>query len=126
VVDSQDAENDYWSIVANIKREIPYGEGKTETRIGTKQFKGGAKVYIVGSYPGMCDSLIVIGQNKHTGKFIRSIIGVTTVENFRVKLVYGKAVLNLCNQEAPNGAMIIKTKEDAEHLEKLIPEWCQQ
>ncbi|WP_293943813.1 MULTISPECIES: hypothetical protein [unclassified Sphingobacterium] len=32
-----------WTLVANIKREISYGEGKRQTRIGTKQFSPGTK-----------------------------------------------------------------------------------
>ena len=115
---------EHWGITANIKRELPFGEGGKETRIGTKQFRGGAKVYIVGCYPGMCDSLIVIGQNKHSNKFIRSVIRINVVENMRIKLIYGKSALELCSQEAPNGAFMIKTKTDAEYLLKLIPEWC--
>lgn len=115
---------EYWSIVANIKSEIPYGAGGNETKVGTKQFKGGAKVYIVGSYPGMCESLIVIGQHRHTGKVIRSVVRVTVVENLRVKLIYSKAVRKLYDQEAPSGASMVKTKLDAESLEKNIPIWC--
>ncbi len=124
MLSTEDTTQEYWSVVANIKQEIPYGEGGAETRIGTKQFKGGAKVHIVGSYPGMCDSLIVIGQNKHTGKTIRSVVSVKGVENLRIKNVYGDAAIELYNQEAPNGASMISSKEDAESLEKIIPEWC--
>jgi hypothetical protein len=123
VLSSEDTTPEYWSVVANIKRELPYGEGGIETRNGTKQFKGGAKVYIIGSYPGMCDSLITIGQNKHTGKFISTVIKVSAVENLRIKNVYGESALSLCKQEAPNGASMITSKEDAEYLEELIPEW---
>jgi hypothetical protein len=57
MLSSEDTNQEYWSVVANIKREQPYGAGGIEIRNGTKQFKGGAKVYIIGSYPGMCDSL---------------------------------------------------------------------
>ena len=125
MIENESHRNEFWSIVANIKKELPFGEGGLETRKGTRQFKGGAKVHIVGSYPGMCDSLIVIGQNKHTGKFIRSVVRVTAVENFRIKLIYGEAALGLCEKSAPRGAAMISTKEDAEHLLELIPEWCQ-
>jgi len=72
----------------------------------------------------MCDSLIVIGQNKHSNKFIRSVVRVNVVENMRIKMIYGKSAMELCAQEAPNGASMIKTKDDAEYLLKLIPEWC--
>ena len=70
-----------------------------------------------------CVSLITIGQNKHTGKFISTVIKVSAVENLRIKNVYGESALSLCKQEAPNGASMITSKEDAEYLEELIPEW---
>ncbi len=119
-----DVLTEHWGITANIKRELPFGEGGKETRIGTKQFRGGAKVHIVGSYPGMCDSLIVIAQNKHSNKFIRRVIRVNIVENMRIKMIYGESAMELCSQEAPNGASMIRTKAEAGYLLKLIPEWC--
>lgn len=115
---------EHWGITANIIKELPFEEGGKETRIGTKQFRGGAKIYIVGSYPGTCDSLIAIGQNKHSRKFIRSVIRVNIVENMRIKMIYGKSAMELSAQEAPHGASMIRTKVEAEHLLKLIPEWC--
>jgi len=41
-----------WCVVANIKREHPFGEGGIETKTGTRQFRGGTKVYIGGCYAG--------------------------------------------------------------------------
>nr|GFD56498.1 hypothetical protein [Tanacetum cinerariifolium] len=37
----------YWTAVANIVRERPYGPGGAEIRLGTKHFAPGAKVYII-------------------------------------------------------------------------------
>ncbi|WP_333864002.1 hypothetical protein [Sphingobacterium sp.] len=36
-----------WTLVANIKQEISYGQGKLQIRYGTKQFSPGTKVYII-------------------------------------------------------------------------------
>ncbi len=116
--------SEYWGITANIKPELPYGEGGQEVRIGTKQFRGGAKVYIVGCYPGMCESLVVIGQNRHSNRFIRSVVRVNVVENMRIKMIYGKSAIALCQKPAPIGARMLKNKEDAEKLLSLIPQWC--
>jgi len=121
---TSESEIEYWCIVANIKRQIPYGEGGLETRVGTKQFKGGAKVYIVGAHLGTCDSLLVIGQNKHTGRFIQSVVRVTTVENMRVKKLYGKSATKLRSFGDRQGAQMITTKNEAEELVALIPLWC--
>lgn len=120
---STDHEDGRWCVVGNVKNHIPYGHGGLEIRNGTRQFRGGAKVKIVGSFPGSCDGLVAIGQNKHTGKYIRTIIRVTAVENLRVKLMYGMAEVALYKLPPPVGAVMIKRKEDAEYLERIIPEW---
>jgi len=55
-----------WILVANIKQEISYGEGKRQTRIGTKQFSPGTKVYIIDWFAGMTDDITVIGLARNT------------------------------------------------------------
>ncbi len=47
-----------WTLVANIKHEISYGEEKMENRKGTKQFSPGTKVYIIDWFAGMCKDII--------------------------------------------------------------------
>ncbi|GEM_PF-4181723 len=37
-----------WCVAANIKKEHPFGEGGTETKVGTRLFRGGTKIYIAG------------------------------------------------------------------------------
>lgn len=121
---SVEQKQDFWCVAGNIKRQISCGHGSLETKSGTRQFKGGAKVRIIGSFPGSCDGLVVIGQNKHTGKYIRTIVRVTAIENLRIKMMYGNAETALAKQAPPDGALMIKTKADAEQLERIIPEWC--
>ena len=65
---------EHWSVVANIKQEFPYGPGAKETRVGLRKFKGGAKVYIVGAFYGMGESIVVIGQHRSGGKFVSCVI----------------------------------------------------
>lgn len=38
-LDTDAASNEIWCVVANIKREISYGPGGEETKIGTRQFR---------------------------------------------------------------------------------------
>jgi hypothetical protein len=59
-----------WSIVANIKKEHPFGPGGAETKIGTRQFRGGTKVYIAGCFPGTCDAVVAIGLHRKSRKLI--------------------------------------------------------
>ncbi len=81
-----------WTLVANIKQEISYGQGEMETRYGTKQFSPGTKVYIIDWYAGMCQAITVIGLSRDTKKLITIVIRAEWIENFRVKLCYNPKV----------------------------------
>jgi len=81
-----------WTLVANIKQEISYCQGKLQTRYGTKQFSPGTKVYIIDWYAGMCQDITVIGLSRDTKKLITIVIRAEWVENFRVKLCYNPKV----------------------------------
>jgi hypothetical protein len=109
-----------WCIVANIKKEHPFGPGGAETKIGTKQFRGGTKVYIAGCHPGTCASVLAIGLHRKARQFIACNVHVNHVENFRVKLVYHPRVLELIQG---NKCCWIRTKEDAEAYAKAFPAW---
>ncbi|WP_313263955.1 hypothetical protein [Sphingobacterium sp.] len=81
-----------WTLVANIKQEISYGQGKLQTRNGTKQFSPGTKVYIIDWYAGMCQDITVIGLSRDTKKLITLVIRAEWIENLRVKLCYNPKV----------------------------------
>lgn len=81
-----------WTLVANIKQEISYGEGKLQTRIGTKQFSPGTKVYIIDWFAGMCEDITVIGLTRDTKRLITIVIRAEWIENLRVKLCYNPKV----------------------------------
>ena len=81
-----------WTLVANIKQEISYGQGKLQTRNSTKQFSPGTKVYIIDWYAGMCQAITVIGLSRDTKKLITIVIRAEWIENFRVKLCYNPKV----------------------------------
>ena len=109
-----------WCVVANVIREHGYGPADRETRIGTRQFRGGTKVYIAGCYPGMCDSVVAIGLHRKSRRFIVCVVNVKYVENFRVKLVYSPRVLELIRND--ERCRIIR-KEEAEEWAKAFPQW---
>src|SRR4051794_22004055 len=100
-----------WCVVANIKREHPYGSGGDETRVGTRQFRGGTKVFIAGCYAGTCDGVIAIGLHRKSRRFITCVVNVNHLENFRAKLVYHPRVLELIRKDE---RCWIRIKEDAE------------
>ena len=115
--------NERWCVIANIKSEVPYGPGGIEKKSGVKKFKAGARVSVVGSYPGSCESIIVIGQERNSGKFINYVLRVDKIENLRVKKIYRPKTLEFLEKFSPNGASIVRTKEEAEQLCGAIPEW---
>jgi len=114
---------EYWCVTANVKKEMLFGPNGKDTRFGTKQFKGGAKVYVIGCFPGMCENVIVIGQNKHNGKYIESVIRVDKLENFRPTILYGKRPVEIRSRSKKSGSMMVETEENALCLVGLLPEW---
>ena len=119
-------EKQNWCVVGNIKNDVPFGPGGIEKKSGVKQFKAGARVEIIGSYNGSCESIIAIGQHRKTGKFIHCVIKADVVQNLRVKLIYRPQVLEFLAGFKPNGALIVNTKQQAEDLAKIIPRWANE
>ena len=76
-----------WCTVAKIKKEIPFGENKSPKR-GTKHFRGGAKVYVIDAYWGMCESVTVIGHHRSKGQYIKIDIRSKFLESFQLKVIY--------------------------------------
>jgi hypothetical protein len=109
-----------WCVVANVKKQRPFGHGGAETKIGTRQFRGGTKVYIAGCYAGNCQSVVAIGLHRKSRRFITCVVHVKLVENFRVKLVYHPKVIEMIKQDE---RCWFQTKEDAEKWAAAFPEW---
>jgi hypothetical protein len=107
-----------WSVVANIRSEIPYGPGGKEARNGTRKFHGGAKVYVVDAFWGMGgENVTVIGH--YRGKqYITCVVRNLHLENLRVELVYSPAIISRIvkkmGQYAFDGSE--KSKQEAEKL----------
>jgi hypothetical protein len=120
VAPSETGSEGVWAIVANVKKEHPFGPGGVETKIGTRQFRGGTKVYIAGCFPGTCDAVLAIGLHRKSRRFITCAVDVRHVENFRVKLVYHPSVIERirCDERC-----WIRTKEEAETWARSFPEW---
>lgn len=82
-----------WCLVGNIVDEHEFWEDHRLMR-GTKHFRPGAKVYINLVYGGMGhESILVIGNPRHSGKYIEITIARKYVENFRLQRVYKPQVL---------------------------------
>ncbi len=119
-VDASEKQEGIWCVVANVKGEHPCGEGGQETRSGTRQFRGGTKVYIAGCYAGTCDGIVCIGLHRKSRKFITCVVNVTHLENFRPKLAYHPEVVRRILKDE---RCWFRTQEDAERWAEAFPEW---
>jgi hypothetical protein len=84
-----------WLITANVVQMRPFGEGGTETKIGTKHFRGNAKVYIIDAYWGMCEKVTVIGHHRASGRYVRMDLPLRYLKDLRLTLCYSPKVIEL-------------------------------
>ncbi|MFJ7196392.1 MULTISPECIES: hypothetical protein [unclassified Streptomyces] len=104
-----------WLVAANVVLWRRYGELGRELRPGTKAYRGGAKVYVVDTYPGTGhQQLTTVGHGRHSGRWITVDTGTRHLHTFRARLVYAPAVLKRC---AGRG---FGTREEAGELAALL------
>jgi hypothetical protein len=113
-----------WCATANIKEETLYGQEHI-VRKGTRHFRGGAKVYIVDAYWGMCNSVTVIGHHRANGRYIKIDIHVKRLENFRLELVYSPKIIALIDNNFGPGNLKYYTREYAEKILAALPLWIE-
>jgi|GEM_PF-202255 len=114
----------YWTAVANVVDERPYGPGGLETRRGTKHFRPGAKVYIIDWFPGMCDAVVVVGYHRKSGQLLTLTVQINTLRQFRAKVCYAPPVLKKIEAYfADKGGSHWLTREFAEQLCATLPTW---
>lgn len=116
----------YWTAVANIVRERPYGPGGAETRRGTKHFAPGAKVYIIDWYAGGCARIVAVGQHRSSKRMAKLVIDVNSVENLRAKVCYAPAVIAKIEEHYSPTRLLWLTREFAENVCQTIPFWQKQ
>ncbi|MFD4943022.1 hypothetical protein ACFWNT_10885 [Streptomyces sp. NPDC058409] len=104
-----------WLVAANVVLWRRYGDLGQELRPGTKAYRGGAKVYVIDTYPGTGhQQLTTVGHARHTGRWITIDTGTRHLHAFRAQLVYIPAVLQRC--AGPGAA----TRQEAEELAALL------
>ncbi|MFB6777861.1 hypothetical protein ACFCX0_10600 [Streptomyces sp. NPDC056352] len=93
-----------------------FGEDGQELRPGTKSFRGGSKVYVIGGYAGMAyEGVTVIGRGRHTGACVTIDVATRDLHSFRPAPVRGPAVLRRYD-EAPSGWYGDETREVSEAM----------
>jgi hypothetical protein len=114
-----------WTVVANVVTERTYGPQGLEKRRGTNLFSPKTKVYIIDWFAGTCESITVVGLSRKPKKFIRTILRVNMVENFRVKLCYEPRAIELIKTHfnSDNDSITRLSEEFAKTMCREIPNW---
>lgn len=114
-----------WTVVANIVTERPFGPQGQETKLGTNLFSPKTKIYIIDWFAGMCESVTVVGLSRTPKKFIRTIVRVDMIENFRIKLCYEPKAIDLIEEHfaTENDTIDRLNKEFVETMCKTLPLW---
>ncbi|MGW4625830.1 hypothetical protein [Streptomyces rubiginosohelvolus] len=106
-----------WLVAANVVRWRRYGDGGQELRPGTKAYRGGAKVYVMGTYGGMAhEEVSTIGRGRGSARWITIDTGSRHLHSFRAELVYSPAVL----RRAEARWVAWRSREEAEELAALL------
>jgi hypothetical protein len=116
--------SELWAAVANVKQVCHMGPNGAEERDGTNHFRGGAKVYVIDAFWGMCDAVTVIGQHRKSRKWMCLHMPARHLENLRLKLVYSPAVLALMREHySASGRSEPPGREYAEQICEIVPRW---
>ncbi|WP_406391436.1 hypothetical protein [Streptomyces sp. NBC_00887] len=108
-----------WLVAANVVRWRRYGDGGQELRPGTKSYRGGSKVHVISTYPGMAhEQLTTIGRGRHTGTYITIDMATRNLHTFRAVPVHSPTVLRLWTEAGVGGCR--PSREDAEELAVLL------
>ncbi|MFD0425181.1 hypothetical protein [Streptomyces parvus] len=105
-----------WLVAANVVRWRRYGDGGQELRPGTKTYRGGAKVYVVDTYPGMGHEQVTTIGRARTGRWITVDTGSRHLHTFRATSAYAPAVL----RRAEAVGVRPRSREEAEELAGLL------
>jgi hypothetical protein len=111
-----------WCLTANIRERTPFGPGGEIEKAGSKHFRPGARVYVVGWYPGMCETAIVVGYHRGSRRMCRMALHVKYLEKLKAKVVYHPHVLKLMSSE-PTFHSRKGTREEAEEMGHAILAW---
>lgn len=97
-----------WAVVGNIVGERACGVDGAEVRAGTRLFRPGAKVHLCGVQshwavlrPDEGESIIVLGRERKSQRWIVSYVRSTYVHNWRIRVAYDPAVVHRLKQELP-------------------------
>jgi hypothetical protein len=114
-----------WCVVAKIRESTPYGQDSKETKIGSKHFKPGAKVYIVDWYPGMCTTVTVVGHHRKSNRLITIDINIKYLSDLQIKVVYKPYVLEKIEDKKILGCSSLNENQ-AEEIKAIVAAWIDE
>ncbi|MEV5577885.1 hypothetical protein AB0L39_04890 [Streptomyces parvus] len=112
-----------WLVAANVVRWRRYGDGGQELRPGTTSYRGGAKVYVVDTYPGMAHEQVTTIGRARTGRWITVDTGSRHLHTFRARLAFAPAVLRRAEAIGVRPRSREEAEEQAGLLERLAAEY---
>jgi len=113
-----------WAAIANVKKVCHKGPSGEEEHNGTTHFRGGARVYVIDAFWGLCNAVTVIGQHRKSRKWMCLNMPARHIENLRLKLVYSPGVQALMREHyVASGRTEIPGREYAEDICKKVPRW---
>ena len=87
----------------------------------TKQFRAGAKVFVVDAFWGGCDSVTVIGRQRASKRFAKVVMSIRKLDNFRMERAYSATVQRLIHEQYSDGRRY--GDEEATKLLEVLPKW---
>ncbi|MEU9233597.1 hypothetical protein [Streptomyces subrutilus] len=108
-----------YAVVANVRREIPYGPGGAELRSGTRHFPAGGKVWLVTPCWDLgFGEALAVGRHRGSPRLVAVITRVTDLENFRVRAVYSPDLSRRLEADPGTGLWLVR-----EHAEDQAVSW---
>lgn len=112
-------------MVAKIREATPFGEEGKETKIGSKHFKPGAKVYIVDWYPGMCTTVTVAGHHRKSNRLITIDLHVKYLTDLKSKVVYKPYVLERIKERKIMRSATLN-EDQADEIRNIVEAWIHE
>lgn len=100
-----------WCLIAKIREKTPFGEESQETKVGSKHFRPGAKVFIVNWYQGILSVVTVVGHHRKSNRLITIDMPIKYLTDLKSKVVYKPYVLERI-------AWGIQTEDQAEEIKR--------
>lgn len=116
-----------WCLVANVARETSHGESGLDIQHGTKHFRAGTLLWIPPAIwdPGDPRRHAVGRHRGNSRRYVNMVVHLEDLENFRVKGVYGEALVRSLNSYGhdPAAPRTLQNPWTREHAQSWADSW---